>query len=130
VTPAPSASGSPRRTPRPAEHGSPQERLRECQANLEEISIALDVYAAEHHGYPGSLQPLVPTYLEAIPHCPNSSSDTYSEGYEAGSASTHNTTGAKDFFYICCKGSNHRDAGAAEDFPAASSTSTAKKPGP
>ncbi len=53
-----------------------------CAMNLDAISSACKKRAAEEGGFPKSLAELVPTYLDAIPSCPDGG--TYQMGTPEG----------------------------------------------
>lgn len=81
-----------------------------CKSNLKNLSIALEMYAADSQGqYPPRLAALTPTYLRRVPSCPAAETDTYSASYEA-----HGT-----HFTVSCQGYNHR-LNVAENRPALS----------
>ena len=55
----------------------------QCQAHVNNIAIALQVYRADHEGrLPATLGHLIPQYLSAIPICPANGYDTYSDSFE------------------------------------------------
>ena len=65
-----------------------------CQRNLKVITQALEVYQKEHGGlYPDRLSQLQPDYLQKLPDCPDSGSDTYTSGYQV--SSDHHTYALK-----------------------------------
>ncbi len=50
-----------------------------CRNNMVSLGSALENYAADHdYYYPDSLDKLVPKYINAIPTCPDSGTDSYS----------------------------------------------------
>lgn len=76
------------------------ERQYGCKSNLETIGKALEAYSAEHKGqYPSVLGELVPRYIERIPDCPASSTDTYSHSYKSRTK--------PDNYTLFCSGYNH-----------------------
>lgn len=102
-----------------------------CQANLVRLELAAGTFLVHSYTrfsetdvskrYPDRLEDLVPKYLPAIPHCPTSGEDTYSESYQVVSASDK----ARDLgreVRIHCSGSHHKDAGLAENLPAISTS--------
>ena len=75
-----------------------------CQQNLYNLSLQVQIYAADHGGtMPGSLSELIPNYLAMIPTCPSASTDTYTNGF----SENQNQDGAT--FTIYCNGNNHSD---------------------
>lgn len=95
-----------------------------CFTNLTRIASALEQYAGERQGnYPGSLQELVPEYLDAIPVCPEAGIDTYSPSYRVFERTVEtNGTGEKAYkkekaFIIYCRGYYHKSAGFEKDQP-------------
>lgn len=98
---------------------TPDERLTECKTNLKNIGTALEMYSTDWSGkYPASLVKLTPNYLKTIPVCPTTHTDTYTGGASFGSGAPLNTQGYQDYYYLCCRGANHADAGLALDLPA------------
>ena len=96
-------------------------RLQQCKVNLKSIGTALEIYSTDNSGrYPTSLTALLPKYLVVIPRCPNVASDSYVA--EFGPGSPRNPDKYQDFYYLCCRGENHRDASVTGDFPGFSST--------
>lgn len=85
-------------------------RLIACEANLRNISTAIQVYYVDADGfYPRTLDPIFPAYMQAIPACPSTKSDTYTGGYEVSDD--------LKVFTLCCKGRNHTDYGCRDDQP-------------
>ena len=98
-----------------------------CYRNLARISTALDNYAKDNEGnYPQNLDELVPKYMDKIPLCPQSGTDTYSVSYriiemdssEAGGDKGEDSQQEKIAGYIIyCKGHHHKEAGIEPDHP-------------
>ncbi|MCR5661540.1 MAG: hypothetical protein K6G50_05370 [bacterium] len=90
-----------------------------CRANLKNIGVALEMYAADNGGlYPPDLKHLVNSasgenYLRLIPECPAAGKDTYSASYKHGTG--------PDRYLVYCSGRNHEDAGMEENAPAMAS---------
>ena len=66
--------------------GMPYERwqTRHCQANLEQIVNAVELYTLDNQGKcPTALDKLVPKYLKSLPVCPVAGVDTYSRSFAA-----------------------------------------------
>ena len=60
--------------------------LEQCRENCRTIGSALDMYGLDNDGqYPRDLSDLVPRYLESIPTCPATGSDSYSGSYHHNS---------------------------------------------
>ena len=54
-----------------------------CQRNLKVVAEALQAYGKEHNGrFPDRLEELRPNYLKELPDCPDSGSQSYSQGYQ------------------------------------------------
>ena len=86
-------------------------RFDACIRNLQNISVALESYATDHDGeYPSSLHRLVPAYLAAVPLCPETGDDTYSQGLQLGPSAPTNRDGWQSFFFLCCSGHHHKIA--------------------
>ena len=111
----------------PLVHGVVQKketsRLRVCERNLENISLALEMYAKDNEGqYPPNADEmadyLVPKYLKAMPTCP-SSGQGYS--FEVGEDAPSNEAGLKTYYFVYCKGLNHISADLPADYPRYSS---------
>lgn len=79
-----------------------------CARNLNQIAMALEAYAVDHHSYPRSQYDLLPSYLRELPRCPEANRMTYRTSF--GVHPYH--------FLIECTGENHRSSWVAPDFPA------------
>ena len=85
-----------------------------CISNVRNLGLATESWAQDHEGhYPESLARLVPKYLEAVPVCPASETDTYSATYRKGLE--------PDWFQVQCSG-DHGAAEVARGLPAYIST--------
>ncbi len=62
---------------------------RTCQANLRTMDGSIQTYAAQNQTDPANLDALVPTYLTAVPSCPNTG--TYSLVPAGGGTSAHSS---------------------------------------
>lgn len=103
----------------PLQEGTPDSRVRECQAVLKTLATGLEMYATDHSGqYPEDLKELTPTYLPTLPRCPSADSDTYKAGYSKGQSAPYNDRDDKDFYHLACSGSVHAEAGLAVNMPA------------
>lgn len=87
-----------------------------CKSNLKNISVALEMCAADNDGlYPPSLDYLTKPlsdadgYLQSIPKCLVTDTDTYSPSYKI--------TPEHDRFRIYCSGPNHKIITGKEDLP-------------
>lgn len=77
-------------------------RLKACRKNLQDLAIALDLYAGDNDNhYPRRLILLVPKYIKSLPTCPSNGKITYTEHYLVSSS--------PDAFTVMCRGLNHRD---------------------
>lgn len=84
--------------------------LDECQGNLKNIGLALEMYATDNLGhYPQHLAAIAPLYLKAIPTCAAAASNTYSESYEVSAN--------PDAYTVYCRGRSHLAEGIAADNP-------------
>lgn len=92
--------------------GSPRGRLRACEANLEQIHLAIEKYADRFHEPPRTLDQLIPTYISGIPICPNHPQDQYSVTYKAE---------PNGHYTMCCMNS-HFEAGLPPFHPVYSSS--------
>jgi len=88
-----------------------QGQLTACTSNLKNIGTALEMYSTDNSGrYPTALSKLVTDYLKAVPTCPSTGQDTYTNSYSQASA--------PDAFTMYCKGTNHKGAGISNaDYP-------------
>ena len=85
-------------------------QLTGCQANLKNISTALQLYANDNEDYyPDQLAKLTPDYLKEIPSCPSAAEDTYTDGYDLEADQRSYT--------VYCKGHFHKDLGLEENEP-------------
>lgn len=99
--------------------GTPDSRVRECQARLKLVATALEMWASDHSGhYPDDLRELQPTYLKSLPKCPSAGRDTYRKGYVKGLEAPHNESDFPDFYHLACSGHHHKDAGLEANLPA------------
>lgn len=91
-------------------HAGANDRLDGCEANLKQISTAIEAYAVDNSRiYPERLSNVFPEYIEKIPVCPSSRLNN-SYGYDVGSV-----TGV---YTIWCTGKNaHHGAGLNTGFP-------------
>ncbi|MDQ7825284.1 MAG: prepilin-type N-terminal cleavage/methylation domain-containing protein [Candidatus Eremiobacteraeota bacterium] len=90
--------------------GIDRTHLSVCQANLRNITTALQAYQYEKKEFPTTLSDLPSgSYIKIIPSCPFTHTDTYSAGYIVD-----NDCGE---FTICCKGTNHASLGFKADEP-------------
>lgn len=96
--------------------GMPYERWqkRHCQANLEQIVNAVELYALDNQGKcPTALDKLVPKYLKSLPACPVAGVDTYGPSFEviANPKATPYSPLQKqpvlDIYSVSCQGDNH-----------------------
>ncbi len=78
-----------------------------CANNLYTIHFAIEDFEKNRDFSPRTPGDLVPSFLDRIPTCPAAASDTYTEGF----------TITPTFLGIECRGLNHLEAGATEDFP-------------
>ena len=84
-------------------HEKPTIELKQCETNLRQLAIALEMYSYEHQGrYPRSLAELVPQYVISLPKCPAAGADTYSSGLA--------TASQPDIFSLQCTGNFHHKA--------------------
>ncbi len=90
-----------------ATHARAMGRLTACKSNLQQISQALEKYSRDHdRHYPERLDSLLPTYLKALPVCPEQqSSDDYRARLSPGS------------YTICCSGAAHAFLYIQPDYP-------------
>ncbi len=85
-------------------------QLTGCQANLKNLSTALQLYANDNNDfYPDDLTKLTPNYVRDIPVCPSAQTQTYLEGYEF--------TPDQRSYTVYCKGTNHTVMGLEENQP-------------
>lgn len=83
--------------------------LARCRQNENTIGTALQSYALDHQGqYPGTLDELVPGYLQRIPACPAAGTDTYSGDYVSNGSRAYT---------LYCDGAHHTGAGLSPDYP-------------
>ena len=93
-----------------------QRKLFECKTNLRDLATSMEMYSTDWNGhYPTNLEKLTPKYIEKIPVCPSSQ-----HGYKVilGPDAPGNAPKFEDYFYLCCEGLNHEEAGAGRDQPA------------
>ena len=93
-----------------------QRKLFECKTNLRDLATSMEMYSTDWNGhYPTNLEKLTPKYIEKIPVCPSSQ-----HGYKVilGPDAPGNEPKFEDYFYLCCEGLNHEEAGAGRDQPA------------
>ncbi len=67
---------------------------RTCQANLRTIDGEIQTYSAQNLTDPADLNALVPTYMTALPNCPNTGAMSYSlvpAGTDADEPAAHST---------------------------------------
>lgn len=81
--------------------------VRICEANLRNLSLALENWSVDHHGaYPRKgWSDVVPRYLKALPHCPAGGKYRY----------RHEAPGG---YRVECAGTAHAEAGLPADYPA------------
>lgn len=85
-------------------------QLTGCQANLKNLSTALQLYANDNDDYyPDDLAKLTPDYLRDIAVCPSTQTQTYLQGYDF--------TLDQRSYTVYCKGSNHTVMGLDENQP-------------
>ncbi len=94
------------------ERSTPVEKFDACLHQLESLACAFEMYSTDHRGrYPSSLDDLIPTYLPERPVCPSAGYDTYTDGIELGPEAPHNDLKYQDYFFLCCSGHHHLEAG-------------------
>ena len=102
VTPPPDSS----------EARTPAQQVKACEANLKYLATGCEYWANNHQGsYPRYLSALKTKYIQSVPTCPATGTDTYSATYEA-------TRKNGDHFTIHCEGHNHQAAGLEANLPA------------
>lgn len=85
--------------------GSPQEARDACAQELKQLATAMEMYSVDWQGvYPDDLSKLKPNYLAAMPTCPVSMQDTYSQTFEHGIEAKHNTQKHAHYYYFACSG--------------------------
>jgi len=81
-----------------------------CVGNLRNLVTGIQTFHLENEVYPGELEQLLPNrYLDSIPTCPATETDTYSAGYRF-----NQVTGE---FTLSCSGRNHTTMGYGENEP-------------
>ena len=91
---------------------TPAQQVKACEANLKYLATGCEYWANNHQGsYPRYLSALKTKYIQAVPTCPATGTDTYSATYEA-------TRKNGDHFTIHCEGHNHQAAGLDANLPA------------
>ena len=89
---------------------TPQDGLKNCQRNLRNLGVALELYTTDNNGrFPTHLSALTPRYISHVFCCPSAGRDTYSSGYH--------WSARPDAYTLYCNGSNHADAHVTEDLP-------------
>ena len=92
-----------------------QERLVQCKLNLRNLGTAMEIYSTDWSGrYPSRLSDLVPNYVDALPFCPTVDEMTYR--MESGPEASHNPDEYQDYFYLYCRGHNHKSVGCPKDY--------------
>ena len=87
-----------------------------CEVNLNNIGMALEMYATEHEGkYPESLGELSPDYLTEIPQCPSYFQGSYH--LQIGPNNLGNVKKEDNYFLLSCVGSNHLEVLSYKDYP-------------
>jgi len=86
------------------------QKLETCGENVKKISKAIKKYHKDNGVYPERLEDLIPKYLDIIPVCPETNTaDVYMKSYKYNDKTK--------YFEVYCKGYNHKDAGAPENYP-------------
>lgn len=91
--------------------GASDRQIQMCLGNLEQIVLNVKLYSEKNGKRPDSLSELTTgekPYLDALPVCPVSQTDTYSPTYAVAEGAD---------FTVGCGGENHLPAGAPAGFP-------------
>lgn len=92
-------------------------QLTACKSNLKNIATALEMYSEDSNGqYPTGLSKLTPDYLKFLPQCPGGSSANYV--LQLGADAPLNKSKSPDYYYIECRGENHRATSITGNYPA------------
>jgi len=98
------------------------DQLGTCKSNLRALGLAMEMYSTDNSArYPDNFADLVPEYIDQIPQCPASTEASYI--LHLGPDAPWNDAGFSDYYYICCAGQNHLQAGVPKNLPATNSIS-------
>ena len=86
------------------EEGSVGDRESDCKVNLLNMATGMEMYSTDHHGrYPDSYEKLLPSYLQALPVCPEGGNYVLQVGPQAPG----NEQGYQDYYLFICTSDRH-----------------------